>query len=158
MVALYRYPPFFANPVTLSIKDARIVQIEGGDEADAIRRFLAEMKERCGESAYYFDQLHWGVHPQARISPQQCPSVLYRRLIEHCHSSNVHVHVGSPEANANYPYWAHFTGDMRNSTFTIGEQLVHKNGHLTALDHPKVLEVAARYPGRPGLAQEPFQG
>jgi hypothetical protein len=151
-------PPFFAKPVTLTINEARIVKIEGGEEADAIRRFLDAMKERCGESAYYFDQLHWGVHPQARISPQQCPSVLYRRLIEHSHSCNVHVHVGSPQPNAQYPYWAHITGDVRNTTFSISEQMIYKNGHLTALDHPAVLAVAARYPGRPGLTPEPFQG
>ena len=151
-------PPFFDKPVSLTIKDARIVRIEGGNEAEAIRCFLDDMKERCGESAYYFDQLHWGVHPQARISPQQCPSVLYQRLIEHSNSCNFHVHVGSPVPNATYPYWAHVTGDLRHTTFTIGEQMVYKNGRLAALDHPAVLAVAARYPGRPGLSPEPFQG
>jgi hypothetical protein len=32
----------------------------------------------------------------------------------------------------------------------VGNTLVHDRGHLTALDHPAVLEVAAKYPGRPG--------
>ena len=150
--------PFFTKPVTLTIKDARLVKIEGGDEADAIRHFLAAMKERCGESTYNFDQLHWGVHPQAKISPQQCPSVLYRRIIDHSHSSNVHVHVGSPEPTPQYPYWAHVTGDVRNATLSIGEQMIYKDGHLMALEHPAVLAVAAKYPGRPGLDPEPFLG
>jgi len=144
-------PPFFARPVTITVTDGRIIKIEGGEEAEAFRRFLDVMKQRCGESAYQFDQLHWGVHPQARIEPEQCSSVLYRRLIEHCHSCNLHVHVGSPEPNAQYPYWAHITGDVRNATLSIGDQTVYDNGRLTALDHPAVLAVANRYPGRPGL-------
>ena len=151
-------PPVFERPVTLTVKDGWLTKIEGGDEAEAILRFLGVMKERCGESAYKFDQLHWGVHPQARVAPQQCPNVLYRRLIDHCHSCNLHVHVGSPEPNAAYPYWAHITGDVRNATFSIGEQTIYKNGRLTALDHPEVLAVAAKYPGRPALFPEPFQG
>jgi hypothetical protein len=150
--------PYFATPVTLTIKDNRILKIEGGEEADAIRRFLAVLHDRLGESTYNFDTLHFGVHPQAHVAPQQCPSVLYRRLIEHSDSHNLHVHVGSPKATAPYPYWPHITGDIRHATFRIGDTLMHHNGHLTALDDPAVLAVDARYPGRPGLAQEPFQG
>jgi len=33
----------------------------------------------------------------------------------------------------------------------VGDQLVHDHGHLTALDHPKVKEIAEKYPERPGL-------
>lgn len=150
--------PVFSRPVTITVKDGWLTKIEGGEEANAIRRFLDDMKQRCGESAYKFDQLHWGVHPQAHISPQQCPNVLYRRLIDHCHSSNMHVHIGSPEPNAQYPYWAHVTGDARDTTLSIGDQVIYKDGHLTALDHPAVLAVAAKYPGRPGLTRESFQG
>jgi hypothetical protein len=150
--------PYFAAPVTLTIQDNRILKIEGGEEADAIRRYLAALHDRLGEGTYAFDTLHFGVHPQAHVAPQQCPSVLYRRLIEHSDSHNLHVHVGSPKANAEYPYWPHITGDIRHATFRMGEHMVYENGHLTALDDPAVLAIAARYPGRPGLKPEPFQG
>jgi hypothetical protein len=150
--------PYFEHPVTLTIKDNRILKIEGGVEAESIRSFLDSLRARLGESSFNFDTLHFGVHPQAHVAPQQCPSVLYRRLIEHSDSHNLHVHVGSPKANAQYPYWPHITGDIRTATFRVGDTLLYDNGRLTTLDDPSVLAIAARYPGRPGLGPQPFQG
>jgi len=151
-------PPYFERPITLTICDNRLVKIVGGSEADALRSFLAELHDRMGDSIYNFDTLHFGVHPQARVAPQQCPSVLYRRMIEHSDTHNLHVHVCSPRNSPTYPYWPHITGDLRQPTFRIGETLVHRDGRLTALDDPEVKAVAAKYPGRPGLEPEPFQG
>ena len=37
----------------------------------------------------------------------------------------------------------------------VGDTFTHDRGHLTALDHPSVLAVAAKYPDRPGLNPEP---
>jgi hypothetical protein len=139
----------------LTIEANRIQTIEGGDEADALRRFLAAMVERVGEGVYDFKCLHFGVHPQAAVGPHQCPNPLYHRLIEHAHTSNIHFHIGAPPATDRYPYWMHCTGDIRAATFRVGETLVHDRGHLTALRHPEVVAVAARYPGRPGLQAEP---
>ena len=150
--------PYFDHPVTVTIRDNRITKIEGGEEADAIRRFLVFLHGKFGESTYNFDTLHFGVNPQARVAPQQCPSVLYRRLIEHSDAHNLHTHVGSGVATKDYPYWPHITGDLRRATFRIGEKLVHDQGRLTALDDPEVLAIAAKYPGRPGLEPQPFQG
>jgi hypothetical protein len=79
-------------------------------------------------------------------------------MIEHSDCYNVHVHVGSPKATAEYPYWPHITGDLRRATFRIGDTLMHDKGRLTILDDPAVIAVAKRYPGRPGLAPEPYQG
>ena len=110
------------------------------------------MSKRLGEGVYDFKHLHFGVHPQAAVAPHQCPNVLYRRVIEHSHSSNIHVHIGAPAATREYPYWMHCTGDIRTATFKVGKTLVHDKGHLTTLDHPAVLAVAAKYPGRPGVS------
>ena len=131
------------------------MEIKGGDEADALRRFLASMGERLGDGVYDFNCLHFGVHPQAAVAPHQCPNILYRRVIEHSHSSNIHVHIGAPPPTPGYPYWMHCTGDIRTATFRVGDTLVHDRGHLTALDHPAVLATAEKYPGRPGLEPEP---
>jgi hypothetical protein len=49
----------------------------------------------------------------------------------------------------------HCTGDIQTGTFRVGDTLVHDQGHLTALNHPTVLFVAAKYPGRPGVDPEP---
>lgn len=150
--------PYFEKPVQLVIRDNKIVSIEGGAEAAAIRSFLKDLEGRTAGGVYDFDQMHFGVHPQAHVSEHQCSSVLYRRLIEHCHSSNFHVHVGSPVSTEEYPYWPHITGDIRQPTFRVGEYLFHDGGRLATLDDPTVKAVAGRYPGRPGLEREPFRG
>ena len=147
--------PYFGKPILLTIENSRIIKIEGGDEADALRSFLVSMQDLLGSGVFDFNTLHFGVHPQAFVGEHQCPNVLYRRLIEHAHSCNIHVHIGAPSPTPNYPYWMHCTGDIRTATFRVGDTLVHDRGHLTALDHPAVLTVAAKYPGRPGLAPEP---
>jgi hypothetical protein len=147
--------PYFSKPIRLTVENCRITKIEGDDEADALRRFLVSMRGRLGDGVYDFSCLHFGVHPQANVSIHQCPNIIYHRLIDHSHSSNIHVHIGGPPATSAYPYWMHCTGDIRSATFRVGDTLVHDRGHLTALDHPAVLSVAAKYPGRPGLNPEP---
>lgn len=143
--------PYFSKPIKLTIENCRIVKIEGGDEADALRRFLASMKEQLGDGVYAFTHFHSGVHPQAFVEPHQCPNPLYRRLIEHAHSSNIHFHIGAPQAIPTYRYWMHITGDIRTATLKVGDTLVHDRGHLMALDSPAVAKVAKKYPGRPGI-------
>ena len=149
--------PYFNEPIRLTVENCRITKIEGGDEADALRRFLASMVERVGEGVYNFKCLHFGVHPQAVVGSHQCPNTNYRRMIEHAHSSNIHVHVGAPPATADYPYWMHCTGDIRSATFRVGDTLVHDRGRLTALDNPSVIAVAEKYPDRPGLDPQPWR-
>jgi hypothetical protein len=150
--------PYFEYPVTLTIRDNRILKVEGREEAEAIRRYMDFLKDKLGPEAYNFDTLHFGVHPQAHAAIQQCTSVLYRRLIEHSQSNNLHVHVGSAKGNASFPYWPHITGDIRHATFHIGDKVVYENGHLAALHDPEVQAIAAKYPGRPGVTPEPFHG
>lgn len=142
-------PPYLENPIELVVENSRIVDIKGKDEAEALRRFLAEMEQKVGELVYEFSVFHFGVHPYAEVSPHECPNILHRRVIEHSHSSNIHAHIGSAPANENYPYWMHATADIRKPTLKVGDTLVHDRGHLLALDHPGVKAVAEKYPGRP---------
>jgi hypothetical protein len=144
-------PPYFGEPIRVEVRQNRMVKIEGGSEAEALRRFLDEMRTRVGDAVYNFDRLHFGVHPNAEVQPHQCPPVLYRRLIEHAHTSNLHAHIGSPSPTKAYPYWVHCTGDIRSATFRVGDTVVQDKGRLTALDSPDVRQIAAKYPGRPGV-------
>jgi hypothetical protein len=144
-------PPYFSEPIRVEVRQNRMVKIEGGSEAEALRRFLDEMRTRVGDAIYTFDRLHLGVHPNAEVEPHQCPNVLYRRLIEHAHTRNLHAHIGSPAPTKDYPYWVHCTGDIRSATFRVGDTVIQDKGRLTALDSPEIRQVAARYPGRPGV-------
>lgn len=147
--------PYLKTPIKLVIEKNRILAIEGGEEATALKRFLEDMKPRVGDGVYDFNAFHFGVHPQAVVAPHQCPNDLHRRTIEHSHSCNLHVHIGAPPSNENYPYWMHVTGDIRCPSLKVGDAVVYDNGHLTALDSPGVKAVAAKYPGRPGVEPEP---
>jgi hypothetical protein len=149
--------PYFDSPITLTIENNRITKIEGGEEAVALKNFLASMSERVGDGVWDFNCFHFGVHPQAIVAPHQCPNTLHRRIIEHSHSCNVHVHIGAPPSIPSYPYWMHCTGDIRRPSLTVGDTVVYEKGHLNALDNPVVKAVADKYPGRPGLAPMPRQ-
>ncbi len=148
-------PPYFEQPIELTIADSRIADIKGGYEADALRRFLATMVKRQGEDVYKFQVFHFGVHPQAGVAPHQCPNVLVRRLIDHSNCRNLHFHIGDAKPTPAYPYYLHVTADIRNPTLRVGETLVYDGGRLTALDDPQVLAIAERYPGRPGVSPMP---
>jgi len=145
--------PYFSRSIHLTVSNGRITGIKGGDEAEALSRFLIAMQQRLGEGVYQFNCMHFGVHPQAVIGPDQCPHLLTRRLIEHSHTSNIHFHIGAPPATAAYPYWMHCTGDIRTATLRVGETILHDRGRLTVLDHPAVISMASQYPGRPGLPE-----
>ena len=81
---------------------------------------------------------------------------LVRRLIEHSHSCNLHIHIGKQlRYHLTIRTVFHFTADIRKPTFKVGNQIVHERGHLTALDHPAVLEIARKYPNRPTINPVP---
>jgi hypothetical protein len=113
------------------------------------------MEPKLGDSVYNFPEIHSGVHPQAVVPPQQCNNPIIRRLVDHSDACNIHFHIGAPWPRPEYPYWLHITGDLRTATWKVGNHLIHDRGHLTALDHPKVKEIAEKYPDRPGLTPWP---
>jgi hypothetical protein len=150
-------PCFFRNPVRLEIKDGMITSMHGGGEAEAIRRFISYMEKEKGVSRRFeFNTLHSGVHPHASVTPEQCPNINYRRLIEHAATCNIHMHIGAEHGDKKaYPYWLHITGDIRKPTWKIGDRYLHQEGFMTALEHPLVREVAARHPQAPPLPSRP---
>ena len=145
--------PYFNDPVRLIIKDCRIVDIQGGREAEALKRFLKHMEGRVGDGVWDFNTFHFGVHPNANVLEHQCPHILHRRLIEHSHTCDIHVHIGAPPSTKRYPYWMHITGDIRTATLQVGDTLVYDKGHLYALNDPTVIATAKKYPGRPCLPE-----
>jgi hypothetical protein len=148
-------PPVFKDPICLTVEENRITRIEGKEEADALCRFLKSMEPQLGDSVYDFPEIHSGVHPQAVVPPQQCDNPIIRRVVDHSDACNIHFHIGAPWPRPEYPYWLHITGDLRTATWKVGADLIHDRGHLIALEHPKVKEIAEKYSGRPGLTPWP---
>ena len=147
--------PYFDDPIVITVENNRMTKIEGKKEAEALKKFLADMETRVGTAVWDFPAFHHGVHPQAVIGEHQCPNINVRRTIEHSSCSNIHLHIGAPPSTVDYPYWMHCTGDIRRPTLKVGDEYVMIKGHLTALDHPAVKAVAEKYPGRPGVEPMP---
>ena len=145
--------PQWEEPIQLEIKDSRIVKITGGEEAVKLEKFLKNMEGKVGDAIWKFDMFHFGVHPNASVTENQCPNELHRRIIEHAHTCNLHCHIGSAGANENYPYYIHITADIRNATLKVGDTLVYDNGYLCCLDDPEVRAVEAKYPTLPGIPE-----
>ncbi|HTX69119.1 MAG TPA: hypothetical protein VMH50_08225 [Thermoleophilia bacterium] len=143
--------PSWDEPVRIDVENSRMVKISGGKEADALVRYLRDMEGKVGDGMWKFDTFHFGIHPNAVVNDDQCPNAIYRRIIDHSHSSNVHWHVGSAPANEGYNYYPHITADIRHATLTVNDTLVYDNGYLECLQDPRVLEVAAKYPDLPGV-------
>jgi hypothetical protein len=146
--------PAWEEPVRVDVKDGRMIKISGGKEADAINRTLKELEGKVGDGIWKFDTFHFGIHPNAKVTEDQCPNAVYRRIIDHSHTSNVHWHLGSAPANEKYNYYVHITADTRNCTLKINDKLVYDNGYLMCLQDKRVLEVAAKYPDLPGVPEK----
>ena len=137
-----------------------MVAIEGGVEAKKLYAFLKEMEEKVGEKIWLFDTFHFGIHPNAHVNYYQCPNDIYRRTIEHMDCSNVHWHLGSAGGRPGYNFYPHITGDIRNCTLTLEHEdgsieYVYKDGWLCCQDDPRLQEIMAKYPGRPGIPVNP---
>ena len=143
--------PEWDTPISIEVEGSRMVNITGGTEAAKLRALLKDLETKVGDGIYRFDTFHFGVHPNAKVEEYQCPNNRYRRIIDHSHSCNLHVHIGSAGAKPNYYYYPHITGDIRNATLTVGDKLVYDKGWLCCLDDPRVRAIEAKYPGRPGI-------
>ncbi len=144
----------FKEPVRVHIKDGYMQKFEGGEEAETFTRFYKFMSQYLGEAAYEVRGFHGGVHPSAILEPHQCPNTPYRHFVEHHHWSSFHFHMGNSRTTKTFPYLMHISGEMRGGSLRVGDNYVYKDGCLTAADHPKVREIAAKYPDRPGLEPE----
>ncbi|MDW8003016.1 MAG: hypothetical protein RMJ39_10235 [Deltaproteobacteria bacterium] len=143
--------PYLKEPITVTVKDSKMVKIEGGEEAKKLSAFFQYLSKFLGDKTYDFNCFHFGVHPNAKVDLHTCPHILYHRIIDHSHTSNIHFHLGAPPPTDEYPYWVHCTGDIRDATLKIGDTLIYENGRLLVLDDPYIKKVAEKYPDRPTL-------
>jgi len=144
-------PLRYSQPVRMTVQDGKVKEISGGVEADIWRDFMKAMSKQLGEDAYAMRGFHGGAHPYGKVTEAECPDPYYRAFIEHHGAHSVHFHLGNSHNTPSYPFNIHASAEMHNATVQIGDNIVYENGRLTAFDHPKVREIAARYPDRPGV-------
>ena len=144
-------PLRYAEPVRMIVQDGKIKEIHGGAEAEIWRNFLKSLSKHLGDNAYAMRGFHGGAHPYGKVGEQECPDPFYRAFIEHHGAHSIHFHIGNSHDSPDYPFNVHASAEMHEATVQIGDKIVYEHGRLTAFDHPKVREIAARYPDRPGV-------
>ncbi|MBI2881984.1 MAG: hypothetical protein HYY21_10340 [Candidatus Tectomicrobia bacterium] len=130
---------FLKEPIRLTIRDQRVVQVEGGEEA----RWLKERMDRY-ENGNFFCEIAIGVHPKAPLSEGLKTRAM--DTIAHRHAGTFHAAVGkwgAPGAKVSSKW--HWDGGGLRPTLTLGEVALVREGRLTALDDPQVREFASRY-------------
>jgi len=85
------------------------------------------------------------------VTEAECPNEVYRRIVDHSHTSNIHWHIGSAPGNEKYNYYPHITGDIRHPSMVVGSTTVWDKGYLCCLNDPRLAEIAAKYPELPGI-------
>lgn len=150
-------PQPFDRPVTIQVEDNRMIRFEGGEEARILTEFYNYLSRYMGEDAYLVGALHGGIHPSARVTALQCPSPRYRAFVEHHHWGSVHFHAGNHRDVPGMPYATHISAEFRGAELRVDGKVLYGGDRLSVATHPKVLEIAARYPDRPGLEPELWQ-
>lgn len=138
-------PYCFRDPIRLTIEDRYVRKIEGGAEARALEDFLAASAQEYGEEVYHATGFHGGVHPYATLSPEACPSPLYREFIEHHHISSVHFHLAGTVDRKDIGHRLQFTAEVRGTDFKVDGVDILEGGRSMALHDAGVIEVASRY-------------
>jgi hypothetical protein len=123
----------WAQPATLTVKDSRVVKIEGGAEA---KRFEAEVEENTrkhGDNATVIDSWHGGMNPKARV-----PAAENRSLQGATSGAGMmHFHVGR--------ILEPVSAGVLNHTVELDGRKIYEAGKLLILDDPKIQETARRY-------------
>ena len=105
-----------------------MAKIEGGNEADAQRCFLASMLERVGDWVYNFDACILVSIPRRPSDRTSARAPCIAALLNMFSVLTSMFMWGAPPATSNYTYWMHCTGDIRTATFRVGDTLAHDQG------------------------------
>jgi hypothetical protein len=137
----------FNEPVRVIVENNRMVNFEGGREAQMFRRFYESLVPYLGEEAWNLCGWHTGINPKARVyeSPELFPEAWSEG--PHNHPNALHFHMGG-SMTKEYPYdfmWhvSCFVGE-KATAYIDGEKL-YDRGHLTVLDDPELQALAATY-------------
>ncbi|HEX3650782.1 MAG TPA: hypothetical protein VHV49_20345 [Pseudonocardiaceae bacterium] len=137
----------FREPVRLTVQDNRVVDIEGGHEADVLRRFHESTAQHIGEDAWNLSSFHGGVNPKAllRASPHVDPDEWHK--FKHNHPRVMHFHVGGSKQvqEYDYPYMFHVSLEVDLATLYLDGDPLYTAGGFTVLDDPRIRELAGRF-------------
>ncbi len=141
----------FENKVKFTVVNNRIVHIEGGYEAEQIRRFYESLQAIEGKEVWSVHGFHAGINPKARVyeSPDHFPEA----WAEGPHNSSrvLHFHLGAPGTHEHksegMTHISYLVGDLvgEGATVYVGGEKLYDHGHLVVLDTPEIREFAAKF-------------
>lgn len=155
----------FGGPVprtSLIIDGGRVVEVKGGGNfGDRLRESFEKYGDlaspKCpGPGINWITTVGICTHPKARQSPfyddLAGSARIYAWTFGHRRSGVMHTSVGEGMASSNYKVIRHM--DTYFNTLVTEEETIIENGHLTALEDPRVRQVAAKYGDPDQLLEE----
>ena len=128
------------SPVLATIKDGRMVDFEGADDAIAeLKRFVEDIGAQTDKDGYIINSWHAGTNPRCFAHVTPADSLDAWMYMIHGNPRIAHFHtVGAPPP-----------GEMSipvvDPTITFGDKVFWKEGQLAILDHPEVRQRVAQY-------------
>jgi len=133
-----------AEPMRWTVKQNRVVQIDGGAEAQHLRAALEKV-----ENANYIEKIDFGLNPKARL----LEGLIHPRHGEaDRHSGALKIALGDRPGGVSSPF--HHNGEVLWPTVEVNGQRIIENGKLRALNDPEVIETASRFGNPAVLLQE----
>jgi leucyl aminopeptidase (aminopeptidase T) len=141
---------YFDAPVCLTVERNKVIQVQGGWEADRYRAAIDESAAQIGERAFEVDSWHSGLSPRAftsfapKVDPDRWDHVM------HNHENWFHFHIGGLSIKDTsdgkmHQKVEHINAVCRNATVYLDGEIMAKNGRLWIWDDPEVIAVAKKY-------------
>jgi len=130
------------TPLRLTCKDNYFTSIEGGEEAETLKRMWKGVPH-----ANYLVEIMWGLHPKCRniLEQKPLPNEAERR------AGNLHIGTGNRRLMSMRPFKEksktqyHLDGFIVNPTVTIGNDVLIDKGRLAVFDDPRIRDIAKKY-------------
>jgi hypothetical protein len=121
----------FPTPVKLTVEDNMVTRIEGGPEADGMKRYFDFLAHSgtVGQDAYRVTSWHTGMHHMAFSPyPRQLDPNHWNGYSHH-HSGYFHFHIGlDPSEDTGVEYMTHAQATVFNPTIWIDGEKVWEDG------------------------------
>lgn len=128
------------SPVLATIKEGRMVDFEGADDAIAkLRRFVEKIGALTDKDGYVINSWHAGTNPRcfAHVTPEQSLDAWMYMI--HGNPRIVHFHtIGEPPPGE-------MSIPLVDPTIQYGDKVFWDAGKLVILDDPEVREIVAKY-------------
>ena len=113
-----------SEPLSIEIRDNRVVGVTGGEQVESIRKDLAEKTDG------FLDSWHAGVNPRTVAAVSRDANARKWFGYAHCSPRMLHLHLGRSHAPVNVAVF--------NQSISVNGQPIYEQGELLELEDPTV--------------------